>query len=87
MLERSQAIKCPSIAYQLAASKRVQAALASPGQLDRFLTTDATPEIQSVLTSQYKLEMVCVCAYVCPEKQYKLEMVCVCVYVCPEKRN
>ncbi|KAK4048152.1 Glutathione synthetase [Microbotryomycetes sp. JL221] len=36
LIERSLAIKCPSIALQLAGCKKVQQVLAEPGQLDRF---------------------------------------------------
>lgn len=43
LIERSYAIKCPSIAYHLAGTKKVQQALASPSVLRRFLSdTDAT---------------------------------------------
>jgi len=38
LLERSQAIKCPSIQYHLAGTKKVQQALAKPGVLEMFLT-------------------------------------------------
>ncbi|CAG7852736.1 Glutathione synthetase {ECO:0000256/PIRNR:PIRNR001558} Short=GSH-S {ECO:0000256/PIRNR:PIRNR001558}; {ECO:0000256/PIRNR:PIRNR001558} [Serendipita indica DSM 11827] len=37
MLERSRAIKCPSIAIQLAGSKKVQAVLSDPGVVEKFL--------------------------------------------------
>ncbi|KAJ7628557.1 glutathione synthase [Roridomyces roridus] len=40
LLERSLAIKCPSIALQLAGGKRVQQVLAEPGILERFLQGD-----------------------------------------------
>ena len=42
LLERSNAIKCPTIALQLAGAKKVQQVLASPGQLDRFLGIGST---------------------------------------------
>jgi hypothetical protein len=35
MLERSRAVKCPSIAYQLVGAKKVQQVLAEPGRLER----------------------------------------------------
>lgn len=38
LLERSRAIKCPSIALQLAGGKKVQEVLTQPGILERFLT-------------------------------------------------
>ena len=36
-LERSRAIKCPTIAYQLVGTKKIQQVLAEPGVLERFL--------------------------------------------------
>ncbi|KAJ7624993.1 hypothetical protein DFH06DRAFT_1285286 [Mycena polygramma] len=42
LLERSKAIKCPSIALQLAGGKKVQQVLTQPGVLERFLG-DAVP--------------------------------------------
>ncbi|KAJ7704289.1 glutathione synthase [Mycena rosella] len=41
LLERSRAIKCPSIALQLAGGKKVQQVLTQPGVLARFLTDAA----------------------------------------------
>lgn len=40
-IEKSTAIKCPPIHYQLAGTKTVQQALAKPGVLKRFLKDDA----------------------------------------------
>ncbi|KAK0549119.1 Glutathione synthetase [Tilletia horrida] len=37
MLERSAAIKCPTVALQLAGAKKVQQVLAEPGVLEKFL--------------------------------------------------
>ena len=37
LLERSRAIKCPSIALQLAGSKKVQQVLTQPGVLEKYL--------------------------------------------------
>jgi glutathione synthetase len=37
-IERSFAIKCPSITYHLAGAKKVQQVLAAPGVLERFLS-------------------------------------------------
>jgi glutathione synthase len=39
LLERSLAIKCPSVAYQLVGAKKVQQALARPGALEEFLSS------------------------------------------------
>lgn len=38
MIERSYAIKCPTIGFQLAGSKKIQQLLAQPGVLEKFLT-------------------------------------------------
>ncbi|KAF9464200.1 hypothetical protein BDZ94DRAFT_1162615 [Collybia nuda] len=40
LLERSRAIKCPSIALQLAGGKKVQEVLTQPGILERFLCNE-----------------------------------------------
>jgi len=42
LLERSLAIKCPSVAYQLVGAKKVQQALALPGALEKFLPADSS---------------------------------------------
>ncbi|KAH9287617.1 hypothetical protein KI387_031734, partial [Taxus chinensis] len=38
MLEKSSAIKCPSISYHLAGSKKIQQELAKPNVLERFIS-------------------------------------------------
>jgi glutathione synthetase len=40
LIERSRAIKCPSLALQLAGSKKVQAVLSRPGVVESFLLSD-----------------------------------------------
>lgn len=42
LLERSLAIKCPSIALQLSGAKKIQQVLAAPGLLSRFLSVGTT---------------------------------------------
>jgi len=37
LIERSAAAKCPTAAYQLAGSKKVQQQLAAPGEVERFV--------------------------------------------------
>jgi hypothetical protein len=37
LIERSSAAKCPTAAYQLAGSKKVQQALAAPGAVEHFV--------------------------------------------------
>jgi hypothetical protein len=40
LLERSRAIKCPSVALQLSGAKKVQQVLTEPGILERFIADD-----------------------------------------------
>lgn len=57
MIERSAAIKCPSIHYHLAGTKKVQQALAKPGVLKRFLTDDdQIKRVQEIFTGLYSLD-------------------------------
>ena len=44
-LERSAAIKCPSMALQLAGAKKMQQVLAEPGQLEYFLLGEHQPDV------------------------------------------
>jgi glutathione synthase len=37
MIERSLAIKCPSVGYQLCGLKKIQQVLSEPGVLERFI--------------------------------------------------
>eukprot|EP00742_Colponemidia_sp_Colp-10_P004127 GILJ01004405.1.p1 GENE.GILJ01004405.1~~GILJ01004405.1.p1 ORF type:complete len:498 (-),score=81.87 GILJ01004405.1:118-1563(-) len=56
-LERSMAIKCPAIAYHLSGTKKVQQALAKPGQLERFMTEpDAANRLRSCFAGLWGLE-------------------------------
>ncbi|RKF59496.1 Glutathione synthetase large chain [Erysiphe neolycopersici] len=56
-LERSNAIKCPSILTQLAGSKKVQQVLVTSG-FDRFLTADESrlSKLQNTFTNIYPLD-------------------------------
>ncbi|XP_044747047.1 glutathione synthetase-like isoform X2 [Coccinella septempunctata] len=57
LIERSQAIKCPSIQYHLAGTKKVQQALARSGALDMFLTEAKKIEaIKEIFTGLYSLD-------------------------------
>ncbi|XP_021934218.1 glutathione synthetase-like isoform X2 [Zootermopsis nevadensis] len=58
MIERSLAIKCPSIHYHLAGTKKVQQALATPGILKKFLLDPAKVEaLQEIFTGLYSLDL------------------------------
>ncbi|XP_039747500.1 glutathione synthetase-like isoform X3 [Pararge aegeria] len=56
-VERSTAIKCPSIHYQLAGTKKVQQALAAPGVLEKFMGAGAaTGRVRDIFTGLYSLD-------------------------------
>lgn len=56
-VERSTAIKCPSIHYQLAGTKKVQQALAAPGVLERFLGDGPNAaRVRDIFTGLYALD-------------------------------
>jgi glutathione synthase len=56
-MERSRAIKCPSIYYHLAGTKKVQQELARPGVLERFLDDPADVEsVRRIFTGLYSLD-------------------------------
>ncbi|XP_065334799.1 glutathione synthetase-like isoform X2 [Cloeon dipterum] len=56
LMERSKAIKCPSIYYHLAGTKKVQQALAKPGVLEKFLSPDKTSVVKEIFTGLYSLD-------------------------------
>jgi glutathione synthase len=58
LLERSRAIKCPSVALQLAGAKKVQEVLSRPGQLERFLPgrPDDVSRLQASFTRLFPLD-------------------------------
>uniref|UniRef100_A0A2A4J2G3 Glutathione synthetase n=1 Tax=Heliothis virescens TaxID=7102 RepID=A0A2A4J2G3_HELVI len=56
-VERSTAIKCPSIQYQLAGTKKVQQALAAPGVLEQFMGAGTTTNrVRDIFTGLYSLD-------------------------------
>lgn len=58
LVERSMAIKCPSIAYHLTGCKKVQQALASPGVLERFnFTPQECTALGNVFAGLYSLDV------------------------------
>ncbi|KAK6634280.1 hypothetical protein RUM44_004891 [Polyplax serrata] len=57
MMERSMAIKCPSIHYHLAGTKKVQQALAQPNILEKYLKDAKTVEmVRDTFTGLYSLD-------------------------------
>lgn len=58
-IERSKAIKCPSIHYQLAGTKKIQQELAREGAVERFVSDEnEAAKIRSVFAGQYSLDLV-----------------------------
>lgn len=57
-LESSRAIKCPSIAVQLAGAKKVQQVLAEPGQLEHFLPPNhaSAEQLRETFSDLYPLD-------------------------------
>ena len=59
MIERSRAIKCPTIAYHLAGTKKVQQVLAQPGVLEQLLHDKEKAErLRECFTGLYSLDLV-----------------------------
>lgn len=57
LIERSAAIKCPSIHYHLAGTKKVQQALAKPGVLARFVSDPhQVKTISEIFTGLFSLD-------------------------------
>lgn len=57
LIERSAAIKCPSIQYHLAGTKKVQEALARPGVLEKFLSDEIQiKNVKEIFTGLYSLD-------------------------------
>ena len=59
MIERSVAIKCPTIAYHLAGAKKIQQVLALPGAVERFIDDPITQrQIRDTFAGLYSLDLV-----------------------------
>lgn len=56
LIERSLAIKCPTVAYQLVGSKKVQQVLAEPGRLERYVDKSTADAIRESFTGLYPLD-------------------------------
>ena len=55
-LERSRAVKCPSIGWQLAGAKKVQQDLASTDVMGRYLEADAAERVASMFADMFGFE-------------------------------
>jgi glutathione synthase len=61
LIESSKAIKCPSVGYQLAGTKKVQQSLCEEGILERFLARDGDlhiPTLRSVFAGKLSFPIV-----------------------------
>lgn len=57
VMERSMAVKCPSVALQLAGCKKVQQELAQPGAVERFIKdTEVCERIRDTFAGQFSLD-------------------------------
>jgi glutathione synthase len=56
LMERSFAIKCPSIAHHLAGAKKIQQALAQPGCLERFVDAKDAALLRESFAGLYGLD-------------------------------
>lgn len=66
LMERSRAIKCPTVQSQLSGFKKVQQELARPGAVERFISDPAAVNrIRSTFAGLYTLDMVGHCGYLC----------------------
>jgi len=57
LLERSLAVKCPSVHQQLAGTKKVQQVLALPGELERFVTATEAASLRTCFAALYGLDV------------------------------
>uniref|UniRef100_A0A0L8HVV2 Glutathione synthetase n=1 Tax=Octopus bimaculoides TaxID=37653 RepID=A0A0L8HVV2_OCTBM len=58
MIELSFAIKCPSINYHLAGTKKIQQELSRPGVLEKFISDGSrVQKLRNTFVEQYSLEM------------------------------
>eukprot|EP01041_Mallomonas_annulata_P001976 gene1976-3842_t len=56
LIEMSSAVKCPSVGYQLAGTKKIQQVLTEPGQVERFLGEGQDSALlRQVFAEQYSL--------------------------------
>lgn len=56
LIEQSFSIKCPTVAYQLVGSKKVQQVLSVPGRLERYVDTDTANEMRASFAGLYPLD-------------------------------
>ncbi|CAG8514581.1 7597_t:CDS:10 [Ambispora gerdemannii] len=57
LIERSRSIKCPTVAYQLVGSKKIQQMLTNPGVLERYISNESDVQnLRSCFAGHYPLD-------------------------------
>lgn len=56
LMERSKAVKCPSVSYHLAGTKKVQQVLSLPGVLERFVDAERAARLRTCFAGLWSLE-------------------------------
>ncbi|CAL9133278.1 unnamed protein product [Musa acuminata var. zebrina] len=56
LMEKSSAIKCPSISYHLVGTKKIQQELAKPNVLERFLDTEDIAKVRKCFAGLWSLD-------------------------------
>ena len=63
LVEESAAIKCPSVGYQLAGTKKIQQVLTQNNVLERYLTSDQCATLRQCFAQQYRCALTHLLAY------------------------
>jgi glutathione synthase len=77
-MERSRTIMCPSTAYHLAGTKKIQQTLSAPGVLEKF-TDEATAKKMRRCFGMCTQRSLCVCVCVCVWKESIVLTFCYCL--------
>lgn len=56
MMERSKSIKCPSVAYHLAGTKKIQQVLAQNNMLEKFVDSDTAKRLRTCFAGLWSLD-------------------------------
>lgn len=56
MIERSLAIKCPSIQYHLAGAKKIQQALSEANNVEKFINNEQAKLIRATFVDQFSFD-------------------------------
>lgn len=58
LIERSKAIKCPSIQHHLAGSKKIQQELSKENVLEKFLSQNEAKLLRATFVDQYSFDFI-----------------------------